>query len=50
MNSKKTKDHVKQSVQQVVNAGGFAKDDPEGSYTGIPAIPNEMPQQDADDL
>lgn len=24
--------------------------DPQGSYTGVPAIPDEVPVQDADDL
>lgn len=24
--------------------------DPQGSYTGVPAIPDEIPVQDADDL
>lgn len=41
---------VSKAVQQVLHAARPAKDDPEGSYTGMPAIPGEMPQQDADDL
>ena len=27
-----------------------SKADPDGSYTGLPKNPHEMPQQDADDL
>lgn len=26
------------------------KTDPQGSYTGVPAVPDETPVQDADDL
>ncbi len=50
MKNKKKKQEVSQKVQQVLNTVHPVRDDPEGSYTGVPAIPNEMPQQDADDL
>lgn len=41
---------IPNAVQEILNSIHAAKDDPEGSYTGVPAIPNEMPLQDADDL
>lgn len=41
---------IPKAAQQVLKAARPAKDDPAGSYTGMPAIPGEMPQQDADDL
>ena len=41
---------IPKAAQQVLKAARPAKDDPEGSYTGMPASPGEMPQQDADDL
>ena len=47
---KKQKDDMPEMVRQVLSAVRPAKDDPEGSYTGIPRVPGEMPQQDADDL
>jgi len=36
-------------VQQIT-AGNVSKNDPNGSYTGLPIYPNEVPVQDADDL
>lgn len=50
MNEQKTNIPMPQMVQDILDTVHAAKDDPEGSYTGVPAIPNEMPLQDADDL
>ena len=36
-------------VQQIT-AGNVSKNDPNGSYTGLPLHVNEVPVQDADDL
>lgn len=47
---KKKKQELPKKVQQVLDTIYPVQDDPEGSYTGVPAIPNEMPLQDADDL
>ena len=33
-----------------MNMLGLFNIDPQGSYTGVPADPNEVPVQDADDL
>ncbi len=33
-----------------MNMLGLFNADPQGSYTGVPADPNEVPVQDADDL
>jgi hypothetical protein len=33
-----------------MNMLGLFPADPQGSYTGVPADPNEVPVQDADDL
>lgn len=33
-----------------MNMLGLFSADPQGSYTGVPADPNEVPVQDADDL
>ena len=35
---------------QQITAGNASKTDPNGSYTGLPLFPNEVPVQDADDL
>ena len=37
----KKQDPIPRAVQQVLKAARPAKDDPEGSYTGMPAIPGE---------
>lgn len=45
MKSKKSKSRTK-AVPELQ----AAKTDPQGSYTGVPANPEEKPVQDADDL
>ena len=47
--SEKKKQAIQNKVAQVTDKHP-SKTDPLGSYTGMPAIPGEMPQQDADDL
>lgn len=42
--------HRKQPVQTDPLANFQAKTDPQGSWTGVPADPDEVPVQDADDL
>ena len=34
----------------LMNPTGFIVTDPQGSYTGIPEEPNQVPVQDVDDL
>ena len=41
---------IPKAAQQVLKAARPAKDDPEGSYPGMPALPGEIPQQAAADL
>ena len=41
---------IPKAAQQVLKAARPAKDDPEGSYTGMPPLPGETPQQAGDDL
>ncbi len=57
MQEKPKKSNMKQtsvtSNADIVNAiinQGPSKNDPNGSYTGKPLDPNEVPVQDADDL
>lgn len=43
--------HKKNKVHsQEINGFQSVKTDPQGSYTGVPAVPDETPVQDADDL
>ena len=38
------------SMEEPMNPSGQFFADPQGSYTGRPIIPEELPVQDADDL
>ena len=40
---------VARKTQQII-AGNVSRCDPNGSYTGVPLDPKEVPVQDADDL
>lgn len=53
--SKKKKDsqqnaHTKRLIQEMVRENYRSNTDPQGSYTGKPTDPEEIPAQDADDL
>ncbi|MFI3312503.1 MAG: hypothetical protein R3Y62_01315 [Eubacteriales bacterium] len=39
-----------EAAMEVVKANMSSDTDPEGSYTGVPQNPGEIPTQDADDL
>ena len=44
------KEKVRRAVNALLKEEEPSATDPFGSYTGKPADPNEIPQQDADDL
>ena len=48
---KKTKDQLpNKPLLPAPGIFGISPTDPQGSYTGIPVVPDEIPIQDADDL
>lgn len=49
MPDKKKKAEISDKVKPLLNMKD-AKTDPNGSYTGVPSNPYDMPVQDADDL
>lgn len=51
MGKKKERPRAKDKVQYIAKITPIrSRTDPEGSYTGVPADPDEKPVQDADDL
>lgn len=40
---------INEKTRQII-AGNVSRTDPDGSYTGVPLEPGEIPVQDADDL
>ena len=46
------REKIDEITQKAINITGswVSKEDPQGSYTGRPVIPGEVPVQDADDL
>jgi len=40
---------INQKTRQII-AGNVSRTDPDGSYTGVPIHPGEVPVQDVDDL
>jgi len=42
--------HTKRLIQEMVRENYRSDTDPQGSYTGKPIDPDEIPVQDADDL
>lgn len=48
--NKKNNDIMQNEVIQSIINPQPSKDDPNGSYTGVPVDKNEKPVQDADDL
>ena len=49
MPDKKKKSEISDKVNQLFNMKD-TQTDPNGSYTGVPSNPYDMPVQDADDL